>query len=140
MIRECKASDLETLEVYLKEEVYGKVILSLIEKNGFEQADQSVYGDFEEGVCKGVYLCIYKNLLVYCKENQVDIDFLEQIVSMQVPEVVAGRPDNVNVISWLLTDYRKRQLPCRNFWIRRGSRWSPTRNAAEQLKKAGVFC
>ena len=91
MIRECKASDLETLEVYLKEEVYGKVILSLIEKNGFEQADQSVYGDFEEGVCKGVYLCIYKNLLV----------------SMQVPEVVAGRPDNVNVISWLLTDYRQ---------------------------------
>ena len=36
MIRECKASDLETLEVYLKEEVYGKVILSLIEKNGFD--------------------------------------------------------------------------------------------------------
>lgn len=141
MIRECNASDLETLEAYLKEEVYGKVILSLIEKNGFEQAAQSVYGDFEEGVCKGVYLCIYKNLLLYCKENQVDIDFLEQIVSMQVPEVVAGRPDNVNVISWLLTDYRQeRQLPCRNFWIRRGSRWSPTRNAAEQLKKAGVFC
>ena len=138
MIRECNASDLETLEAYLKEEVYGKVILSLIEKNGFEQAAQSVYGDFEEGVCKGVYLCIYKNLLLYCKENQVDIDFLEQIVSMQVPEVVAGRPDNVNVISWLLTDYR--QEPCRNFWIRRGSRWSPTRNAAEQLKKAGVFC
>ena len=103
MIRECNASDLETLEAYLKEEVYGKVILSLIEKNGFEQAAQSVYGDFEEGVCKGVYLCIYKNLLLYCKENQVDIDFLEQIVSMQVPEVVAGRPDNVNVISWLLT-------------------------------------
>ena len=140
MIRECNASDLETLEAYLKEEVYGKVILSLIEKNGFEQAAQSVYGDFEEGVCKGVYLCIYKNLLLYCKENQVDIDFLEQIVSMQVPEVVAGRPDNVNVISWLLTDYRQEKLPCRNFWIRRGSRWSPTRNAAEQLKKAGVFC
>lgn len=107
MIRECNASDLETLEAYLKEEVYGKVILSLIEKNGFEQAAQSVYGDFEEGVCKGVYLCIYKNLLLYCKENQVDIDFLEQIVSMQVPEVLAGRPDNVNVISWLLTDYRQ---------------------------------
>lgn len=107
MIRECNASDLETLEAYLKEEVYGKAILSLIEKNGFEQAAQSVYGDFEEGVCKGIYLCIYKNLLLYCKENQVDIDFLEQMVSMQVPEVVAGRPDNVNVISWLLTDYRQ---------------------------------
>ena len=110
MIRECNASDLETLEAYLKEEVYGKAILSLIEKNGFEQAAQSVYGDFEEGVCKGVYLCIYKNLLLYCKENQVDIDFLEQIVSMQVPEVVAGRPDNVNVISWLLTDYRQEKV------------------------------
>ena len=69
MIRECNASDLETLEAYLKEEVYGKVILSLIEKNGFEQAAQSVYGDFEEGVCKGVYLCIYKNLLLYRQEK-----------------------------------------------------------------------
>ena len=29
MIRECNASDLETLEAYVKEEVYGKVILSL---------------------------------------------------------------------------------------------------------------
>ena len=113
MIRECNASDLETLEAYLKEEVYGKAILSLIEKNGFEQADQSVYGDFEAGVCKGENLCIYKNLLLYCKENQVDIDFLEQIVSMQVPEVVAGRPDNVNVISWLLTDYRQEKAAAR---------------------------
>ena len=92
MIRECNASDLETLEAYLKEEVYGKVILSLIEKNGFEQAAQSVYGDFEEGVCKGVYLCIYKNLLLYCKENQVDIDFLEQIVSMQELLDQEGQP------------------------------------------------
>ena len=141
MIRECNASDLETLEAYLKEEVYGKVILSLIEKNGFEQAAQSVYGDFEEGVCKGVYLCIYKNLLLYCKENQVDIDFLEQIVSMQVPEVVAGRPDNVNVISWLLTDYRQEKAAAMPELLdQEGSRWSPTRNAAEQLKKAGVFC
>lgn len=137
MIRECNASDLETLEAYLKEEVYGKVILSLIEKNGFEQAAQSVYGDFEEGVCKGVYLCIYKNLLLYCKENQVDIDFLEQIVSMQVPEVVAGRPDNVNVISWLLTDYRQEKAAAhaRNFWIRRGSRWSPAEECSGAVEK-----
>lgn len=56
MIRECNASDLETLEAYLKEEVYGKVILSLIEKNGFEQAAQSVYGDFEEAYARGISL------------------------------------------------------------------------------------
>ena len=49
----------------------------------------------KKAYARGGYLCIYKNLLLYCKENQVDIDFLEQIVSMQVPEVVAGRPDNV---------------------------------------------
>lgn len=55
---------------------------------------------------KGVYLMIYKNVLLYSKENQVEIDFLEQMLSVLVPEMVIGRKDNVNIVSWLLTDYR----------------------------------
>ena len=36
--------------------------------------------DIEEEQCKGVYLMIYKNVLLYSKENQVEIDFLEQML------------------------------------------------------------
>ena len=32
--------------------------------------------------------------------------FLEQMLSVLVPEMVIGRKDNVNIVSWLLTDYR----------------------------------
>ena len=71
-----------------------------------EQKFQSVYMDIEEEQCKGVYLMIYKNVLLYSKENQVEIDFLEQMLSVLVPEMVIGRKDNVNIVSWLLTDYR----------------------------------
>lgn len=44
--------------------------------------------DIEEEQCKGVYLMIYKNVLLYSKENQVEIDFLEQMLSVLVPEMV----------------------------------------------------
>ena len=36
----------------------------------------------------------------------MEIDFLEQMLSVLVPEMVIGRKDNVNIVSWLLTDYR----------------------------------
>ena len=42
---------------------------------------------------------IYKNVLLYSKENQVEIDFLEQMLSVLVPEMVIGRKDNVNIVS-----------------------------------------
>ena len=56
MIRECNASDLETLEAYLKEEVYGKVILSLIEKNGFEQAARVFTEILKKAYARGISL------------------------------------------------------------------------------------
>ena len=107
MIRECTAEDSTLLEEYLGDESYGRTVLSLIKQYGFDHSFQSIYADIEEDRCKGVYLCIHKNLLLYCKENQVDIDFLENLISMLVPEMVAGRKDNVNIVSWLLTDYRQ---------------------------------
>ena len=107
MIRECTETDREILGGYLEEDSYGQAILHLIDEFGFEQKFQSVYMDIEEEQCKGVYLMIYKNVLLYSKENQVEIDFLEQMLSVLVPEMVIGRKDNVNIVSWLLTDYRR---------------------------------
>lgn len=114
MIRECTESDREILESYLGVEAYGKAILELVNEFGFDKKFQSVYIDMEEESCKGVYLTIYKTLLLYSKENQVEIDFLEQLLSVLVPEMVTGRKDNVNIVSWLLTDYRMdtmKQMP-----------------------------
>ena len=106
MIRECTETDREMLGGYLEEDSYGQAIFHLIDEFGFEQKFQSVYMDIEEEQCKGVYLMNYKNVLLYSKENQVEIDFLEQMLSVLVPEMVIGRKDNVNIVSWLLTDYR----------------------------------
>ena len=53
----------------------------------------------------GVYLWLHGTLLLYCKENQVGIDFLEEMMGIEAPQKVAGRKDNVNIVSWLLTDY-----------------------------------
>lgn len=79
---------------------------------------------------------IYKNVLLYSKENQVEIDFLEQMLSVLVPEMVIGRKDNVNIVSWILTDYRMDtvdQIPelCdeegnalkRDTWKKEGQEW-----------------
>ena len=52
---------------------------------------------------------LHKNLLLYSKENKVDIDFLEQMIFMAAPDCVVGRKDNVNIVSWLLTDYHFKQ-------------------------------
>lgn len=106
MIRECTEADREQLEKYLEEDAYGQAILCLIREFGVDKKFQSVYMDQEEEACKGVYLMIYKTLLLYSRENQVAIDFLEQMISVFVPEMVIGRKDNVNIVSWLLTDYR----------------------------------
>ena len=87
MIRECTETDREILVGYLEEDSYGQAIFHLIDEFGFEQKFQSVYMDIEEEQCKGVYLMIYKNVLLYSKENQVEIDFLEQMLSVLVPEL-----------------------------------------------------
>jgi hypothetical protein len=117
MIRVCTINDKELLARYLQEEPYGKAVLSAIEQFGFDEKFQTVYLDAEkhpsdsaeekaeEETVKGVYLWFHKNLILYSKDNTVDIDFLEQMIFMAAPDCVAGRKDNVNIVSWLLTDY-----------------------------------
>lgn len=106
MIREYTEQDKEMLKDYLDEEPYGRVILTAVEEYGTDSPFQTVYLDVRDGKLEGVYLCICRNIMLYCKENKVDIDFLEQMISVMVPDKVAGRKDNVNIVSWLLTDYQ----------------------------------
>ena len=121
MIRVCTINDKEILEKYLQEEPYAGAILAAIEEFGFDEKFQTVYLDSEkrnldtegeqetEETVKGVYLWFHKNLLLYSKENKVDIDFLEQMIFMAAPDCVVGRKDNVIIVSWLLTDYHFKQ-------------------------------
>lgn len=105
MIRECTVSDMEMVRKYLGGEPYGRAVLAAIEKYGFDERFQTVYVDVEGEVCRGVYLWLYRNLLLYSEENKVEVDFLEQMFGIMAPDRVAGRKDNVNIASWLLTDY-----------------------------------
>ena len=111
MIRVCKEADKEVLAEYLKNEPYGKAIAAALEAFGVDAPFETVYIDEEPGgesaekKVRGVYLWLHGTLILYCKENQVGIDFLEEMMGIEAPRMVAGRKDNVNIVSWLLTDY-----------------------------------
>ena len=105
MIRECTNDDMQMISEYLGNEVYGRAILSAVKAYGFEERFQTVYVDVEGGSCEGVYLWLHGNLFLYSQKNKVEIDFLEQMFGIEARDLVAGRKDNVNIASWLLTDY-----------------------------------
>ena len=105
MIRECTNEDMQMISEYLSGGVYGRAILAAVNAYGFAERFQTVYVDVEAGQCEGVYLWLHGNLFLYSKKNKVEIDFLEQMFGIEAPELVAGRKDNVNIVSWLLTDY-----------------------------------
>lgn len=106
MVRECTEQDRERLYEYLKEEaVYNTFLLADIADFGFGQSFQTVYLDEEQGRIRGVYLCIYQNFLLYCKENEVNTEFLEQLFAMYIPDVVMGKTEQVRQVQWILMDY-----------------------------------
>lgn len=114
MIRVCSEKDKEKLRSYLMDEPYGRTIQSAVDRFGFDRLFQTVYVDeapsAEGGSIKGVYLWYGKNLFLYSKENQIAIDFLEQTMGIEAPEVIFGKKDNINIVSWLLTDYEIRTV------------------------------
>ncbi len=106
MVRECTEKDKEQLLAYLKEEaVYNTFLLADIEDFGFEETFQTVYMDEEQGEIKGVYLCFYQNFLLYCRENEVNISFLEQLFSNYEPDVVMGKTQTVQIVQRILTEH-----------------------------------
>lgn len=106
MVRECTGKDKEQLLAYLKEEaVYNTFLLADIEDFGFEEPFQTVYMDEEQGEIKGIYLCFYQNFLLYCRENEVNISFLEQLFSGYIPDVVMGKTQTVQIVQRILTEH-----------------------------------
>ncbi len=106
MVRECTGDDRGLLFEYLSQEaVYNTFLLADIADFGFEEAFQTVYVDEEQGKVKGVYLCFYQNFLLYCRENEVNMPFLEQLFSVYTPDVIMGKTEDVQKIQWILTDY-----------------------------------
>ena len=146
MIRVCTINDKEK---YLQEEPYAGAILAAIEEFGFDEKFQTVYLDSEkrnldtegeqetEETVKGVYLWFHKNLLLYSKENKVDIDFLEQMIFMAAPDCVVGRKDNVNIVSWLLTDYHFKQSP--KSWTQKEKRLRVLRQKKRMQASGGIL-
>ena len=106
MVRKCREKDRETLISYLKQEaVYNTFMLADISDFGFDEEFQTVYMDEEEGRMKGVYLCFYKNLILYSRENEVNSSFLEKLFSEFVPDLVMGKTENVACVQKILKDY-----------------------------------
>lgn len=134
MMIQCTEKDREMLISCLKEEaVYNTFLLADIEDFGFEEEFQTVFAEVENGECIGVYLCYYRNLLIYCRNNRVNVDFLEQLFGMFLPDVIMGRPESVRVAQWLLSDY---EMETRGFYVLDGS--AGLEQIREYPERAGV--
>ena len=111
MIRVGKDADIAALEEYLKDEPYGKAMAAVMDEFGAGGPvgtggiDEEPGGEDAEKKVLVVFFWLHGSLILYCKENQVGIDFLEEMMGIEAPRMVAGRKDNVNIVSWLLTDY-----------------------------------
>ncbi|MCP1102880.1 DNA-binding GntR family transcriptional regulator [Aequitasia blattaphilus] len=80
MIRRCTNKDVDKLMKYLEEEeAYKRFLVANMEENGLDSSMQKVYIDDDTGIIKGVYLCYYKNLMVYSKDNTVNQEFLKDL-------------------------------------------------------------
>ncbi|MGC4018505.1 MAG: GNAT family N-acetyltransferase [Muricomes sp.] len=106
MVKECTEQDRAALMAYLKQEpVYNTFMLADIEDFGFNEKFQTVYMDVEQGECLGVYLCFYNSLILYSKDGNMNIPFLEQLFSWYIPDVVMGKIENVRMVQRVLPDY-----------------------------------
>ena len=134
MVRECTRKDKQRLLEYLNEEaVYNTFLLADIEDFGFEESFQTVYLDEEEGKINGVYLCFYQNLLLYCRENNVNLSFLENLFSKFKPDVVMGKIQTVKIVQGLLAEY---VLETRDLYFMADGTWLEKED--QQIQAAGA--
>jgi len=106
MIIKCIEKDRDKLVDYLKEEaVYNTFLLADIADFGFDSDFQTVYADVEDEKIKGVYLCFYKNLLLYTKENHINEEFLSELFKEKSPDVVLGKWENVSKVHERMAGY-----------------------------------
>ena len=108
MIIQCREKDREMLVDFLEEDAeYNAPVIRELESCSFDEKQHLVYAEVEKEECVGVYLCSCgsRNLMISCREHCVNVDFLEQFFGMYLPDTVTGKPDDVRVAGWLLTDY-----------------------------------
>lgn len=106
MVRQCTENDRKLLFEYLKQDsVCNTFMLADIADFGFEEVFQTVYIDEEPDGVHGVYLCFYQNFLLYCRNHEVNMPFLEQLFSVYIPDVIMGKTEDVRKLQWILTDY-----------------------------------
>ena len=108
MIIQCREKDREMLLAFLEEDAeYNAPVIRELESCSFDEKQHLVYAEVEKEECVGVYLCSCgsRNLMISCREHCVNVDFLELFFGMYLPDTVTGKPDDVRVAGWLLTDY-----------------------------------
>lgn len=109
MIRKCTEQDRLLIKNYLKNDAeYNTFFLADIDDFGFDSDIQTVYADERDGQLKGVYLHIYKNLLVYSKTNEIDADFLISYINDNAIDVVMGKIENIEEAADLLPSHTLR--------------------------------
>lgn len=100
MLRKCTAEDENVLKEYLmKEKEYNTFLLADIAAYGFDNPCQDVWMETNEGVCEGIYLRFYTNLLVYCQNEGVKQASLETILKKFPVFVIMGKSSTLKNIS-----------------------------------------
>lgn len=105
MLRKCTAEDENVLREYLAEEKeYNTFLLADIAAYGFDDPCQDIWMETEEGVCEGVYLRFYTNLLVYSQDEGLKQSSIETILKKFPVFVIMGKSSTVKDISKFLAE------------------------------------
>lgn len=126
MLKRCTDREREVLYAYLKgEKEYNTFLLADIKKYGFDKECQDVWMDVENGVCTGVYLRFYTNLLVYSKDDRLSHEGMDYILKNYPIFVIMGKSSllsgtaeqiglNYRCSSKRLYSLESREYLCRN--------------------------
>lgn len=89
VIRKCKEEDRTKIVEYLqKEPVYHTFLLSDLECYGFDREFQQVYVQEEAGVCEGVVLRYYNNLILSDFERTPKCEEIAKLVTSEITTVM----------------------------------------------------
>jgi len=92
MLKKCVTDNLQQLLEYLHDEKeYNTFLIADINSYGFESDCQDVWMDVESEECRGVYLRFYSNLLVYSKEEALNIEIMKKLLSEYDIAVIMGK-------------------------------------------------
>lgn len=107
MVIKCTYSNRDNLIDYLQEEaVINTFLIADILNYGFDKEFQTVWADFNEEVCQGVYLRFYDNLIYYSRENILNAELVKGLFKEWKPDVIMGKLENIRLISEFVKNYK----------------------------------